>query len=84
MERTNDAPSDVLDVAGESCRSEFLQDSTSCEAETTSDQPLPLTRLSAYSPVLECDAHSREEQSLSQRLHHEQAVLNAQIDGDKF
>ncbi len=53
MERMNDAPSDVLDLAGESCRSEFLQDSTSCEAETRSDQPLSLTRLSAYWPVLE-------------------------------
>lgn len=84
MERMNDAPSDVLDVAGESCRSEFLQDCTSCEAETTSDQSLPLTHLSAYWPVLECGAHPREKQSLSRRLHREQAVLNAQIDGDKL
>ncbi len=84
MERMNDAPSDLLDVAGESCRSEFLQDSTSCEAETTSDQLLSLTHLSAYWPVLECDAHPREEQNLSRHLHHEQAVLKAQIDVDKL
>ncbi len=83
MERMNDAHSDVLDLAGESCRSEFLQDSTSCEAETRSDQQLSLTRLSAYWPVLECNAHPREEQSLSRRLYHEQAVLNTD-DGDKL
>lgn len=84
VERMNDAPSAVLDVASESCCSEFLQDSTSCEAETRSDQPLSLTRLSAYWPVLECDTHPREEQSLSQRLHHEKTVLNAQKDGDNL
>ncbi len=75
MERMNDAHSDVLDLAGESCCSEFLQDSTSCEAETRSDQQLSLTRLSAYWPVLECDAHPREEQSLSRRLYHEASCV---------
>lgn len=56
MEGTNDAPSDVLDVAGEKCRSEFLQDSTSCEAET-SDLLLPLMHPSTYLSVFECATH---------------------------
>jgi len=56
MERTIDAPSDVLDVAGERCRSEFLQDSTSCEADT-SDLLLTLMHPSTSLSVFECAAY---------------------------